>query len=51
MLYGLGIVLLLMSAAFVGGSVAVPMAIAGMGIVLMRLGRRDRNGTEKNTER
>ena len=50
MLYGLGIVLLLMSAAFVCGSVAVPMAIAGMGIVLMSLGRRATNG-KKNTAR
>ena len=44
MLYGLGIILLLMSAAFVGGSVAVPMTIAGTGIVLMSLGRRATNG-------
>ena len=50
MLYGLGIVLLLMSAAFVGGSVAVPVAIAGTGIVLMNLGRRATNG-KKNTTR
>ena len=50
MLYGLGIILLLMSAAFVGGSVAVPMAIAGMGIVLMSFGRRATNG-KKNTAR
>lgn len=50
MLYGLGMMLLLLSAAFVGGSVAVPMAIAGTGIVLMRLGRRATN-EKKNTER
>ena len=50
MLYGIGIVLLLMSAAFVGGSVAVPVAIAGTGIVLMNLGRRASNG-KKNTAR
>lgn len=50
MLYGLGIVLLLMSAAFVGGSAAVPVAIAGTGIVLMNLGRRASNG-KKNTAR
>ena len=50
MLYGLGIILLLMSAAFVGGSVAVPMAIAGTGIVLMSLGRRTTNG-KKNAAR
>ena len=50
MLYGLGIILLLMSAAFVGGSVPIPMAIAGTGIVLMSLGRRATNG-KKNTAR
>lgn len=43
MLYGLGIVLLLMSVAFVGGSVAVPVAVASMGIALMMVGRRPTN--------
>lgn len=51
MLYGLGIMLLLLSGAFVGGSAAVPMAIAGIGIALMVFGRRPGNGTEKNSER
>ena len=51
MLYGIGRVMLLLSAAFVGGSVTVPVAIAVMGIGLMRLGRRSSNGTEKNAER
>ena len=50
MLYGIGMMLLLLSAAFVGGSVAIPMAIAGTGIVLMNLGRRATNG-KKNTAR
>lgn len=50
MLYGLGIILLLLSAAFAGGSVAIPVAIAGIGIVLMSLGRRASNG-KKNTAR
>ena len=50
MLYGLGIILLLVSTAFVGGSVAIPVAIAGTGIVLMSLGRRTTNGKE-NAER
>ena len=50
MLYGLGIILLLVSAAFVGGSVAIPVAIAGTGIVLMSLGRRAANG-KTNTAR
>lgn len=44
MLYGLGIVLLLMSGAFVGGSTTVPVAIAALGIGLMMIGRRPRNG-------
>ena len=51
MLYGIGLLLLLMSAAFVGGSVTVPAAIAVCGIVFMRLGRRFDNGTEENTKR
>ena len=47
MLYGLGIVLLLVSGAFVGGSTAVPVAVAVKGIVLMMVGRRPTN--EKRT--
>ena len=51
MLYGIGLILLLLSASFVGGSVIVPVTVAFVGIVLMGLGRRANNGTEKNTER
>lgn len=40
MLYGLGFILLLLSVGFVGGSIAVPMAIAATGIALMMVGRR-----------
>lgn len=40
MLYGIGIVLLLMSGAFVGGSTLLPVAVASVGIVLMMVGRR-----------
>lgn len=47
MLYGIGIVLLLMSGAFVGGSAAVPVAVAAVGIALMMVGRRPNN--EKRT--
>ena len=47
MLYGIGIVLLLMSGAFVGGSTAVPVAVAAAGIVMMMVGRRPTN--EKRT--
>ena len=44
MLYGLGMILLLLSVGFVGGSVWVPVAIATLGMVLMSIGRRPRNG-------
>ena len=39
--------MLLLSIGFVGGSVAVPVAVASMGIVLMMVGRRPTN--EKRT--
>lgn len=44
MLYGTGLILILLSAAFCGGSVLVPVTIAAVGIALMRLGRRLNNG-------
>ena len=47
MLYGLGVIMLLLSIGFVGGSVAVPVAVASMGIALMMVGRRPTN--EKRT--
>ena len=50
MLYGIGLMLLLLSAAFVGGSALVPITIAVLGMELMRLGRRATDGKE-NTER
>lgn len=40
MLYGIGVMLMLFSAAFCGGSVLVPVTMAAVGITLMRLGRR-----------
>lgn len=46
MLYGIGMVLLLLSGAFVGGSVVVPVAIAGTGITLMIVGRRPNDGKQ-----
>lgn len=51
MLYGIGLMLLLISASFVGGSVLVPMTIAFIGIVLMSLGRGPGHGKENDTER
>ena len=44
MLYGLGMILLLMSGAFVGESAIVPVAIAALGMGLMSVGRRPSNG-------
>lgn len=40
MLYGLGLVLVLLSVAFVGGSVAVPLAMVATGVTLMWLGEK-----------
>lgn len=40
MLYGIGIVLLLISGAFVGGSTLVPVAVAALGIGLMIVGKK-----------
>ena len=47
MLYGLGVLLLFLSVRFVGGSVAVPVAMAIVGMGLMSVGRRPTN--EKRT--
>ena len=44
MLYGLGMILLLLSIGFVGGSIWVPVAIAAIGMGLMSAGRRPSNG-------
>ena len=46
MLYGLGMVLLLLSGAFVGGSATVPVTIATIGIALMMVGRRSNDGKQ-----
>lgn len=51
MLYGIGLIILLLSASFVGGSVIVPMAMAVTGIVLMRLGRRGTDGKHADAKR
>ena len=50
MLYGIGLILLLLSASFVGGSVIVPATMAAVGIGLMWLGRRF-NNENTDTER
>ena len=51
MLYGIGLILLLMSSAFVGGSALVPVTMAVIGIALMNLGRSEHNGNNTDTER
>ena len=51
MLYGIGILILLLSASFVGGSVVVPASMALVGLVLMTFGRRSRDGKYANTKR
>ncbi len=47
MLYVIGIILLLLSVGFVGGSTLVPIAMAIVGMGLMSAGRRPNN--EKRT--
>ena len=47
MLYGIGLILLFMSSAFVGGSALVPVTMAAVGIVLMKVGRRPDNDKEE----
>ena len=51
MLYEIGLILILVSAAFCGGSVLVPITMAAVGIALMKVGRRTDNGNEADTER
>ena len=51
MLYEIGLILILVSAAFCGGSALVPATMAVVGTVLMVVGRRTDNGNEADTER
>ena len=51
MLYNFGLILILVSAAFCGGSVLVPVTMAAVGTALMFVGRRTRNGNNTDTER
>lgn len=51
MLYGIGLILLLLSASFVGGSVIVPALMALVGIVLMAYGKGVSDGKYANTKR
>lgn len=40
MLYEVGVIVVLLSCAFCGGSALVPITIAAVGVMLMRIGRR-----------
>ena len=51
MLYEIGLILILVSAAFCGGSVLVPVTMAAVGTALMFVGRRRHNGNNTDTER
>lgn len=51
MLYEIGLILILVSAAFCGGSVLVPVTMAAVGISLMKVGRRTQDGNNTDTER
>ena len=44
MLYGIGLVLVLVSASFVGESVMVPMIVAAIGATLMIVGKEVSHG-------
>ena len=51
MLYGIGLVLVLISASFVGGNAIVPMVIAVIGATLMVLGGEVKHGTKADAKR
>ena len=51
MLYEIGVILILVSAAFCGGSALVPIVIATVGAVIMCVGKEDHNGNKADTER
>ena len=51
MLYGIGVMILLLSLAFTGGSIIVPLAMTLIGLGFMKLGRRSGNGKKTNTAR
>ena len=44
MLYGIGLVLILVSTSFVGGSALVPMIVAAIGATLMVIGKEVGHG-------
>lgn len=51
MLYEFGMLIVLVSCAFCGGSPLLPFSIAMVGALLMAIGRRRNNGNNTDTER
>lgn len=51
MLYEIGVVIILLSCGFCGGSVLVPFTMALVGAALMFVGRRRHNGDNTDAER
>lgn len=51
MLYEIGVIMILLSCVFCGGSVLVPVTIAAIGTALMFVGRRTNNGNNTDTKR
>lgn len=51
MLYEIGVIMILLSCVFCGGSVLVPVTIAAIGIALMKAGKGEHNGNSTDTER
>ena len=51
MLYEIGVIMILLSCVFCGGSVLVPITMAAVGISLMYVGRRTQDGNNTDTER
>ena len=51
MLYEIGVIMILLSCVFCGGSVLVPVTMAAIGTALMFVGRRTVNGNDTDTER
>lgn len=50
MLYGIGLMILLLSIAFAGGSAAMPVTVAAIGITLMVIGGRSGHGKTKEVQ-
>lgn len=51
MLYGIGMTLVFVSAAFCEGAVLVPLTMVAIGVALMIIGRRTDNGKSETGNR